>query len=64
VGSPTLIQSQVNRIYAIVGNYDAVVYSIVNSTADKDGLYSWAQIPFAGPIGVDAGAKLDAPRGN
>jgi hypothetical protein len=60
VGSPTLIQQQVNRIYAILPNFDGIIYTIVNSSAEKDGLYSWAKIPFAGPVGVDGGVKLDA----
>jgi hypothetical protein len=50
VGSPNLIQQQVNRIYAILPNFDALIYTIVNSSADKDGLYSYAKIPFKGPV--------------
>jgi hypothetical protein len=54
VGTPTLIQQQVNRIYAILPNFDGLIYTIVNSSADKDGLYSYAKIPFKGPV-TDAG---------
>jgi hypothetical protein len=54
VGTPTLIQQQVNRIYAILPNFNGIIYTIVNSSADKDGLYSYAKIPFKGPV-TDAG---------
>ena len=57
VGSPTLIQQQVNRIYAILPGFEGIIYTIVNSTAEKDGLYGWTMIPFAGPIGVDGGTR-------
>jgi hypothetical protein len=54
VGSPTLVQKQVNRIYAIVPNFESIIFTIVNSAAANDGLYSYAKVPFKGPV-RDAG---------
>jgi hypothetical protein len=50
VGSPTVVQTQVSRIYAILPNFNGIIFTIVNSSAEKDGLYSYAKIPFKGPV--------------
>jgi hypothetical protein len=63
VGAPTLIQQQVNRIYAILPNFDSIIFTIVGAPAATDGLYSYARIPFAGPVNTDGGVR-DAGRGN
>jgi hypothetical protein len=58
LGQPVVVQQQVNRIYGVFGNFDSLIYSIVNSTPEKDGLYSFAKVPFAGPVGgADGGVK-------
>jgi hypothetical protein len=54
VGQPTEVQKQVNRIYAILPNFDALIYTIVNASASMDGLYSYSMVPFKGPL-PDAG---------
>jgi hypothetical protein len=42
----TVIQDHVNRIYGIVGNFQALVFTIVGSPPDSDGLYTWKKLPF------------------
>jgi hypothetical protein len=67
LGTATVVQPQVNRIFGILTDYQAVIYNIVNATPEKDGLYLFSKIPFAGPIsgggGADGGVR-DAGRGN
>jgi hypothetical protein len=45
-----VVQTQVSRIYAILPNFNGIIFTIVNSAAEKDGLYSYAKIPFKGPV--------------
>jgi hypothetical protein len=63
-GPVTTIQPQVNRIYGILLNYESIIYNIYDAPADKDGLYSYAKIPFAGPIGGGADGGVRDARGN
>jgi hypothetical protein len=48
VGEPHAIQKQVNRIYAILPNFEALIFNIVNSAEANDGLYMYSMVPFAG----------------
>jgi hypothetical protein len=65
IGTPVTVQTQIARIYALM-DFDAVVYSIENSTAANDGLFSYNKLPFASstdggaPAPVDAAAPPDA----
>lgn len=54
VGTPVEVQKQVSRIYAILPNFEGLIYTIVNASTSMDGLYSYTMIPFKGPV-TDAG---------
>jgi hypothetical protein len=58
IGPAVTVQKQVNRVYGIVGNFDGLIFNIVNSDADKDGLYLYAKVPFAGPVNADGGVTV------
>ena len=46
LGTPTLIQNQVNRIYAILPDFKAILYTVVNAPAATDGLIMYSKLPF------------------
>jgi hypothetical protein len=46
LGVPTLLQRQVSRIYGILPDFKAVLFTVVNSPADTDGIYAVTNLPF------------------
>jgi hypothetical protein len=58
----TELQKAVERIYAVLPNFEATVFAIAASNDDKqNGLYA-LKLPFDPPTAVDAGARPDGPR--
>jgi hypothetical protein len=46
LATPTVIQRQVYRIYALIPDARAVLFTIINSPADQDGIYWYSKLPF------------------
>jgi hypothetical protein len=46
ISAPTVVQTQVNRIFAIVGDFKGLIYQVVNSPPEKDGLVLYTKLPF------------------
>lgn len=56
LGQVERVQEQVERIYAILPNFNAVVYQISRNSTAVDGLYLYTNLPFAGVGTRDGGA--------
>jgi hypothetical protein len=46
LGTPTAIQSQVNRIYGVLPDFKGLIYTVVNSPASSDGIFLYSKLPF------------------
>ena len=46
LGTATTLQTQVARIYAIVPEFKGILFTVVNSPANTDGIYLHTKLPF------------------
>jgi hypothetical protein len=46
LGTPARIQGQVNRIYGVLPDFKGLLFTVVNSPPDSDGIYLYSKLPF------------------
>jgi hypothetical protein len=61
VGKPTVIQPRAGRIYGVLPDFGAVLYTIPRIAPAKDGIYLYSRINLAGAPGTDGGSTDSTP---